>query len=99
MTDMSGILLKTALGKEDIQILLAAGEDDSATLFGKAAETKKAFVENKVYFRGLIEYSNYCIKNCYYCGIRSGNVRDTRYEMTKCCKLPDMRGKMVLPPS
>jgi biotin synthase len=82
MTDMNEILLKTVFGKEDLQALLAAGEDDSATIFGKAAETKKTFVGNKVYFRGLIEYSNYCIKNCLYCGIRLGNVKYARYEMS-----------------
>ena len=55
--------------------LLSAGEDDSGALFRKAREIKKEFVGNKVYFRGLIEYSNYCAKNCFYCGIRSGNSR------------------------
>ena len=35
-----------------------------------------------VYFRGLIEISNICRKNCLYCGIRSGNACARRYEMT-----------------
>lgn len=35
-----------------------------------------------VYFRGLIEISNICRKNCLYCGIRSGNASAQRYEMT-----------------
>ncbi len=76
------ILKKDSLGREDIIALLSASEADSAALIRKAAEVKKSFVGNKVYFRGLIEYSNLCIKNCYYCGIRSGNVRYARYEMT-----------------
>ncbi|MEI7664033.1 MAG: [FeFe] hydrogenase H-cluster radical SAM maturase HydE, partial [Bacteroidota bacterium] len=41
-----------------------------------------AYVGRKVYFRGLIEYSNFCNKNCYYCGIRAGNSRYARYQMT-----------------
>lgn len=35
-----------------------------------------------VYFRGLIEISNKCRKNCLYCGIRGGNCLVERYEMT-----------------
>ena len=36
----------------------------------------------EVYFRGLIEISNKCRKNCLYCGIRRGNCNVERYEMT-----------------
>ena len=36
----------------------------------------------EVYFRGLIEISNMCRKNCLYCGIRRGNALVHRYEMT-----------------
>ena len=36
----------------------------------------------QVYFRGLIEISNRCSKNCLYCGIRAGNAQVCRYEMT-----------------
>lgn len=36
----------------------------------------------EVYFRGLIEISNKCRKNCLYCGIRGGNCNVQRYEMT-----------------
>ena len=36
----------------------------------------------QVYFRGLIEISNRCGKNCLYCGIRAGNAQVCRYEMS-----------------
>lgn len=36
----------------------------------------------QVYFRGLIELSNKCRKNCLYCGIRCGNCGVERYEMS-----------------
>jgi len=81
MTIIEEILNKHSFGREDIISLLSAGEEDSSVIYQKAGEIKKAFVENKVYFRGLIEYSNYCTKNCFYCGIRSGNLRCARYEM------------------
>ena len=82
MTKVEEILEKGNLEKETITALLLAGEDESGAIFRKAREIKKEFVGNRVYFRGLIEYSNYCAKNCFYCGIRSGNSRYARYEMT-----------------
>ncbi|MGA2823773.1 MAG: [FeFe] hydrogenase H-cluster radical SAM maturase HydE, partial [Bacteroidales bacterium] len=79
--NIESILMKDSLNKEDIIALLSTGEEDSRKIFAKAAAVKKAFVGNKVYLRGLIEYSNYCSKNCFYCGIRAGNSRYTRYQM------------------
>ena len=80
MTQANEIIEKDVLRKEDIAHLLAADEDE--IIFEKAAAVKCAHVGNKVYFRGLIEYSNRCSKNCFYCGIRSGNDKFTRYELT-----------------
>lgn len=83
MSQVEEILEKDSWQKEDIILLLTANEAESRAIHQKAAEIKKQFVGNKVYFRGLIEYSNYCIKDCLYCGIRSGNSRFARYEMTE----------------
>ena len=45
---------------------------------------------DEVYIRGLIEFTNYCRNNCYYCGIRRDNRCAERYRLTKeeilsCC--------------
>ncbi|HSW38715.1 MAG TPA: [FeFe] hydrogenase H-cluster radical SAM maturase HydE, partial [Acidobacteriota bacterium] len=82
MSSIDKILNKDFLDREDLVLLLSADEHESKSIFHKAAEIKRAVVGNKVYFRGLIEYSNHCAKNCFYCGIRSGNSRFVRYEMT-----------------
>ena len=37
---------------------------------GKARKTAHQQFGNKIYIRGLIEVSNYCVNDCYYCGIR-----------------------------
>lgn len=52
-------------------------------LFRKAYAVKLKNVGNKVYLRGLIELSNICEKNCYYCGIRKSNTLNKRYMMTE----------------
>ncbi|MDR0729474.1 MAG: [FeFe] hydrogenase H-cluster radical SAM maturase HydE [Prevotellaceae bacterium] len=52
------------------------------TLMARAHAVKTATVGHRVYLRGLIEFSNRCRKNCYYCGIRHGNRTIGRYELT-----------------
>ena len=42
-------------------------------LFEKSRETKDKYYGNSVYMRGLIEFSNYCCRDCKYCGIRVSN--------------------------
>ena len=56
----------------------------------KADAVRQQYYGKKVYIRGLIEFTNYCKNNCYYCGIRAGNSQAQRYRLTKeqildCC--------------
>lgn len=44
-----------------------------------------------IFIRGLIEFTNYCKNDCYYCGIRCGNAKAKRYrlsteEVMACCR-------------
>lgn len=48
-----------------------------------AAELKNKYYGNKIYVRGLIEFTNYCKNDCYYCGIRKSNSRLNRYRLSK----------------
>ncbi|MDR2129743.1 MAG: [FeFe] hydrogenase H-cluster radical SAM maturase HydE [Odoribacteraceae bacterium] len=68
--------------KEEIVGWLRARGEERAWLFAQAARIKREHVGNSVYLRGLVEYSNRCAKNCYYCGIRRSNPRVRRYTMT-----------------
>lgn len=57
---------------------------------GLARELALAHFGNKIYIRGLIEFSNYCRNDCLYCGIRRSNRNVSRYRLTKdeilkCC--------------
>lgn len=81
--DFDQILRKQDYSREDLVFLLQADEVHRKALFARAAEVKKEFIGNKVYYRGLIEYSNRCGKNCFYCGVRSGNKKIVRYELTE----------------
>lgn len=60
-------------------------EDDSLTdeLNQKADKIRKEIYGDKVYVRGLIEFSNYCKNDCYYCGIRHSNKNVERYRLSK----------------
>ncbi len=77
------ILSQSEFNKSDLEILLSAEQEDRKLIFAKAEEIKKRYIGNKVYYRGLIEFSNLCGKNCYYCGIRAGNTNTHRYEVTE----------------
>jgi biotin synthase len=76
------ILLKPALTSDDIVFLLGLQGAEKTRLFEHAARIKEEQVGNKVYFRGLIEFSNICLKNCLYCGIRHDNAAINRYSLT-----------------
>ncbi len=60
-------------------------------LASKADAVRRIHYGNTVYVRGLVEFTNYCKNNCYYCGIRCGNHNASRYrlepqEILDCCR-------------
>ena len=79
---VDNILQKTFLDRDDILQLLSSGKSESEKLFTKSHEVKTLHIGHKVYFRGLIEYSNICSKDCFYCGIRKDNGRYQRYTLS-----------------
>ncbi|HOV14820.1 MAG TPA: [FeFe] hydrogenase H-cluster radical SAM maturase HydE [Spirochaetota bacterium] len=52
-------------------------------LINKADEVCRTVYGDKVFLRGLIEFSNYCDKDCLYCGIRNSNTTVHRYRLTE----------------
>lgn len=67
-------------------------QEDADYLSLKAREAREPYYQNKIYLRGLIEFSNYCKNDCYYCGIRRSNCNASRYRLTKeqildCCEM------------
>lgn len=80
------------LSKEEfITLLSSLSKEDTEFLREKARDTTMKYFGNKIYTRGLIEFTNYCRNDCYYCGIRRSNRGVERYRLTKeeilsCCK-------------
>jgi biotin synthase len=80
------------LTREEFTALLEGRRDESANyLFERALAVRHGIYGNEVYMRGLIEFTNYCKNDCYYCGIRRSNCKADRYRLTKeqilyCCE-------------
>jgi biotin synthase len=79
---ISEILGNESFTRENIISLLESEGEDRTLLFKKSAETKEKYIGKKVWFRGLIEFSNVCSKDCLYCGIRKGNKNLERYSLS-----------------
>jgi biotin synthase len=79
------------IDKESLIYLIEnISEDEKKTLFQASKEIKEANYGDTVYMRGLIEFTNYCNKNCKYCGIRRDQKEAHRYRLSledvlKCC--------------
>ena len=77
------------LSDGELAALLGASELDNA-LFSAADKVRRQIYGDEVYIRGLVEFTNYCKNNCYYCGIRRDNKNAVRYRLDKeeilaCC--------------
>jgi len=69
------------MNKEEIIALLNTNDEQS--LFKKADAVRRAYVGDEVYLRALIEFSNICRNDCFYCGIRKSNPNLKRYRMSE----------------
>ncbi len=80
MKTFQEILLQTNFSRNDLVTLLLAEGEERQLLFQRAQSVKLETIGNKVYFRGLVEFSNICAKDCLYCGIRKSNDKVVRYD-------------------
>ena len=75
--------------KTILQLLSGGGPDEE--LFAEADRIRRSIYGDAVYLRGLIEFTNHCRNNCYYCGIRRDNHGLARYRLSAdtimdCCR-------------
>lgn len=78
------------LTKEEWTDIIERGADREY-LFERARAAASDYYGKKVFVRGLIEFTNYCRNNCYYCGIRRDNGKAERYRLSEaeildCCR-------------
>jgi biotin synthase len=78
--------------EEIIYLIENINEPNKKYLIEKSNETRKKYYSNKVFMRGLIEFTNYCRNDCYYCGIRRNNNNAERYRLSlekilECCSI------------
>lgn len=84
--------LKQTRDLPDEQLLqLIDHEGDDTALFEAADQVRREHYGTDVFLRGLIEFTNYCRNDCYYCGIRRSNRCAERYRLTpeqilSCCE-------------
>lgn len=76
---------------ELVQLISCFDGDDLVFAQSRAVEISKRCFGNKIYIRGLIEFTNICRRNCYYCGLRCNNSSASRYRLTadeilSCCE-------------
>jgi len=77
------------LTRDEFKQLLSC---EDSYLHERACEAKQKIYGNQIFLRGLIEFTNHCKLNCYYCGIRYDNAQLERYRLTKeqilaCCRI------------
>lgn len=82
---------ENSLSKEELVYLLDhITEEEKDILYNYSLKTKESYYGDTVYMRGLIEFTNYCYRNCKYCGIRAEQSDAERYRLSKedilkCC--------------
>ncbi len=96
MPQLDNILQKSAnneeFNREDLYFLLSLeDENDLKKLYAAAYKVKEKYIGKRVFLRGLIEFSNICTKDCYYCGIRKSNDKVERFNLSMAEILAEAR--------
>lgn len=78
-------------GREWVRLLSGWTDKDREYAAKKARAVCGRIYGKQVFVRGLIEFTNYCRNDCYYCGIRRGNEKANRYRLSReeildCCE-------------
>ena len=83
---------RTLGAKEFVRLIDHRDKDLAEYLAEKARIRQQENFGNQVYLRGLIEFTNYCRNDCYYCGLRRSNRACDRYRLSEeeilaCCRM------------
>ncbi|WP_430809786.1 MULTISPECIES: [FeFe] hydrogenase H-cluster radical SAM maturase HydE [unclassified Carboxylicivirga] len=67
--------------RDKLSYLLGLSNEERDYFLRAVGKRYTALLGTKVFFRGLVEFSNFCTKDCYYCGIRKSNTHTDRYDI------------------
>lgn len=76
----------------DAELAFLIGSEDAGEILANAADkVRRSIYGDKVFIRGLIEFTSYCKNDCFYCGIRCSNRQAERFRLTpeqiySCCE-------------
>ena len=96
LSELLGLLEQSRERKEE-PVRICGGVPDAvctreeALLFAAARRVREKYYGKDVYLRGLIEFTNICRNDCFYCGIRRSNKKAARYRLSagqilECCR-------------
>ena len=80
------------LTKEEwVELIEGRTPEVAEYLFAQARDVREQVYGKSIYIRGLIEFTNFCKNDCFYCGIRRSNTNACRYrldldEILECCE-------------
>ncbi len=77
------LLIEQILSKDEYLFLIQNRDLCKDYLFKKSREVTDSIYGKDIYIRGLIEFTNICKNDCYYCGIRNSNKSLERYRLSK----------------
>jgi biotin synthase len=98
---LNKITTQTPLEPDEIVALLRFEGDRLTELYAHADTLRARYMGDDIYIRGIIEFSNYCRKNCNYCGIQKHNAGIERYRMSfeeilSTCKAIEKSGQTTV---
>lgn len=91
MNIIKSIITNRSITIEQLETILYTEDKDLiSSLYKSARECADRVYGREIYIRGLIEFTNYCKNDCFYCGIRRSNIASERYRLDKeqilsCC--------------
>jgi biotin synthase len=77
---------------DDAELAFLIESEEAGEPLARAADTvRRRIYGDRVFIRGLIEFTSYCKNDCYYCGIRCSNRQAERFRLTpeqiySCCE-------------
>lgn len=90
MIPVAALTINSDLPDSQLKEIISTDKYDQ-DLYSAADKIRRKYYGTQVFLRGLIEFTNCCRNDCFYCGIRRSNANASRYRLTLeqimvCCE-------------